>query len=166
MNHNAAQRPASTKTVRWLPTDPFAHFEDIHRRMNQLMQQLTTNPAPTDWKPAVDIEETDDEYLIEVDLPGACTDDVVLERNDHSLTVHGQIPARNHTGVLRQRTRHTGPLHHTIRLPGPVLGEKITARLTHGLLAIHAPKADPGPAHRVHIVDPDADLDTSSGGQP
>ncbi|MGW6196882.1 Hsp20/alpha crystallin family protein [Kribbella sp. NPDC055110] len=154
MNPDLAQRPVPTKAVRWLPTDPFAHFEDIHRRMNQLKRQLTIAPVGTAWTPAVDIEETDDEYLVEVDLPGAGTDDVVLERNDRSLTVHGQIPDREHPGMLRQHTRHTGPLHHTIGLPGPVLGDKITASLTHGLLTIHAPKAHPGPAHRIHITDP------------
>jgi HSP20 family protein len=159
MNPNVAQRPA---TVRWLPTEPFAHFDDIHRRMNQLMHKLTTTPVGPWWTPAVDIEETDEEFVVEVDVPGATIGDVVLEWNDRSLTVRGQIPAREHPGVLRQHTRHTGPLHHTIGLPGPVLGDKITASLTHGVLTIHAAKAHPGPAHCVHIDDPDA----SSGGQP
>jgi HSP20 family protein len=58
--------------------------------------------------------------------------------------------------VLRQHTRHTGQVHHTITLPGPVLGDKVSASLTHGVLTIHAPKAHPSPAHRIHIVDPDA----------
>ncbi|MGY4771258.1 Hsp20/alpha crystallin family protein [Kribbella sp. CWNU-51] len=163
--NNRSTRRAPDKAVRWLPTEPFAHFEDIHRRMNQLMHQLaTTGPAATHsvadsvawWSPTVDVEETDDEFLVEVDLPGATTGDVVLEWNDRSLTVHGQIPAREHTGVLHQHTRHAGPLHHTIDLPRPVLGGKITASLTRGVLTIHAPKAQPGPGHRIHIVDPDA----------
>ena len=160
MNPHVAQRPAA---ARWLPTEPFAHFEDIHRRMNQLMHKLaTTTPVGAWWTPAVDIEETDDQFVIEVDLPGATAHDVVLEWNDRFLTVRGQIPEREHPGVLRQHTRHTGPLHHTIALPGPVLGDKITASLTHGLLTIHAPKAHPGPVHRIHIVDPQ----DTNGGQP
>ena len=159
MNHSVPQRPAA---VRWLPTEPFAHFEDIHRRMNQLMHILTTAPSGVWWTPAVDIEETDDEFVIEVDLPGATAHDVVLQWNDRSLTLHGQLPACEHNGVLRQHTRHTGQVHHTITLPGPVLGDKVSASLIHGVLAVHAPKAHPGPAHRIHIVDPDA----PSGLQP
>jgi HSP20 family protein len=154
MTNKAAQRAAA---VRWLPTEPFAHFEDIHRRMNQLMHNLTTEPTPgTCLAPAVDVEETDDEFVVDVDLPGVATSDLVLEWNGRSLTVHGQIHDREHTGELRQRTRHTGPLHHAITLPGPVHGDKITARLTNGLLTIHAPKAHPGPAHRIQIIHPDA----------
>ena len=151
MTDRVTQHPAA---VRWLPTEPFAQFEDIHRRMNH---PIATAPTPGAWwTPAVDVEETDDEFVIEIDLPGATARDVVLEWNDRSLTIRGQLPAHEHTGVLRQHTRHTGPLHYTIGLPGPVLGDKITASLTHGVLTIHAAKAHPGPAHRIHIVDPDA----------
>jgi HSP20 family protein len=160
MTDRVPQRPAA---VRWLPTEPFAHFEDIHRRMNQLMHKLTTSPTPGAWwTPAIDVEETDDEFVIEIDLPGATARDVALEWNDRSLTIRGQLPAREHTGMLRQHTRRTGQLHHTIGLPGPVLSDKITASLTHGVLTIHAAKANPGPAHRIYIVDPDA----SNGRQP
>ncbi|MDX6237984.1 MAG: hypothetical protein QOG10_2799 [Kribbellaceae bacterium] len=161
MTNRVTQRPAA---VRWLPTEPFAHFDDIHRRMNQLMHKHATTPTPGAWwTPAVDIEETDDECVIEIDLPGATAHDVILECNDdRSLTVHGRIPAREHTGVLRRHTRHTGPLHHTIGLPCLVLGDKITASLTHGVLTIHAAKAHPGPAQRIHIVNPDM----PSGAQP
>ncbi|GAA1658020.1 hypothetical protein GCM10009744_59010 [Kribbella alba] len=154
MTDRATQRPVA---VRWLPTDPFAHLDDIHRRMNQLMHHLTTNPTTAAWTaPAVDIEETDEEFVIDIDLPGATERDVYLEWNHRALTVHGQLPSREHTGVLHQRARHPGPLHHTIDLPAPVLGDKVTATLTHGVLTIHAPKTVPGAAHRIHIIDPDA----------
>jgi HSP20 family protein len=164
MIDQVAQRPAA---VRWLPTEPFAHFEDIHRRMNQLMHRLATSPVPgTWWTPAVDIEETDNECVIDIDLPGATARDVVLEwANDRSLTVRGRIPGREHNGVLHRHTRPTGPLHHTIDLACPVLRDMTTATLTHGVLTIHAAKAHPGPAHRIHIVDPD-DLDDRGGAQP
>ncbi len=158
------QRPAA---VRWLPTEPFAHLEDIHRRMNQHMHRLATSPLPGIWwTPAVDIEETDEEFVIDIDLPGATAGDVVLESaNDRSLTVRGQIRGREHHGVLHRHTRHTGALQHTIELPCPVLGDQTTATLTHGVLTIHAAKAHPGPAHRIHIVDPD-DLGDPGRAQP
>ena len=153
MTDRVSQRPAA---VRWLPTEPFAHFEDIHRRMNRLVHQLATAPTPgASWTPAVDVEETDDEFVIEIDLLGATAPDVVLEWTDRPRRSR-PTPQREHTGVLRQHTRHTGVLHHAIGLTGPVLGDKITASLTHGVLTIHAAKAHPGPARRVHIVDPDA----------
>jgi HSP20 family protein len=126
--------------------------------MNQLMHKLTTTPTPEAWwTPAVDIEETDEECVIEIDLPGATAHDVALEWNDdRSLTVRGTIPAREHTGVLHRHTRHAGPVHHTIALPCSVRGDQLTATLTHGVLTIRAAKTHPGRAQIIHIVDPDA----------
>ncbi|MET9314567.1 Hsp20/alpha crystallin family protein [Kribbella sp. NPDC003505] len=154
--------------VRWLPTEPFAHLDDIHRRMNQLMHRLSMSSSPaTGWTPAVDIEETDDECVIDIDLPGATAGDVVLEwANDRSLTVRGRIPDREHHGVLHRRTRPTGSVHHVIDLPCPVLGDRTTATLTHGVLTVHAAKAHPGPAHRIHIVDLDDPVDPGEPGRP
>jgi HSP20 family protein len=143
--------------VRWLPSEPFAHLDDIYRRMNQLMHELAMTSTARTWPaPAVDIEETDDECVIDIDLPGATIHDVLVKCTDRALTVSGHIPARELTGVLRRRSRRTGPLHHTVDLPCPVLSDHVTATLTNGVLTIRAAKAHPGPARRVHIVDPDA----------
>jgi HSP20 family protein len=44
--------------VRWLPTEPFAHLDDIHRRMHQLMHRLSMSSSPgTGWTPAVDLDD-------------------------------------------------------------------------------------------------------------
>lgn len=147
--------------VRWLPAEPFAHLDDIHHRTSRGLRILTAAAPPGgEPPPAVDVEETADEFVIEVDLPGATAPGVIVQWNDRHLIVHGRIPARTHTGPLRRHTRRTGPVHHTIRLPGPVQGDQITATLTNGVLTIHASKAHPCPA--VYIIDPD----TSDGQLP
>jgi HSP20 family protein len=152
MTIGAAQNPP---TVRWLPAEPFAHLDDIHHRTIRCLRHLTTAVPPGHHPaPAVDVEETADEFVIELDLPGAAATEVIVQWNDRYLTVHGLIPARTHTGTLRQHARPTGPLHHTIALPGPVQGDQITATLVNGVLTIHAPKAHPCPA--VYIIDADA----------
>ncbi|MEV0284799.1 MULTISPECIES: Hsp20/alpha crystallin family protein [unclassified Kribbella] len=160
MSSRVVQRPAA---VQWLPAEPFAHLEDIHRRMNQFMHELAACQTLTAWTPAVDLEETNDECVIEIDLPGATASDIVVEHTDRSLSVRGHIPDREHNGVIRQHLRHTGPLHHTIGLPCTVLGDRITATMANGVLTIRAAKARPGPATRIHIVDPD---DLRVGVQP
>ncbi|WP_433159433.1 Hsp20/alpha crystallin family protein [Kribbella sp. CA-247076] len=146
------QRPAA---VRWLPTEPFAHLEDIHRRTSQLMHELARPHASGTWWPAVDLEETDDECLVDIDLPGATTQDLVVEHDGRSLTVRGRIPDREHSGTMHRHARHPGPLHLTIDLPCSVQADGLTATLTNGVLTIRAPKSRPGPARRVQIVDLD-----------
>ncbi|HZX05005.1 Hsp20/alpha crystallin family protein [Kribbella sp.] len=139
--------------VRWLPAEPFAHLDDIHHRTSRGLRALTAASTPGgEPPPGVDVEETADEFVIEVDLPGAAG--VIVEWNARYLVVHGRIPERAHTGPLRRHTRRTGPVHYAIALPAPVQGDKITATVTNGVLTIHAPKAHPGPA--VYIIDADA----------
>ncbi|RZT16893.1 HSP20 family protein [Kribbella sp. VKM Ac-2569] len=138
---------------RWLPSEPFAHLEDIYRRMNQMMRNLADDVDLRSWRSPVDIEETDDAYLVEIDLPGVPRDTLVLEWNDRQLTLHGEVKDRERIGILHQQARRTGPFDHTITLPGAVDGETIEATLTNGVLTIHAPKAQAAEGRRIDIKD-------------
>ena len=138
--------------VRWLPTDPFASLEEIWRRMDRMMRTFPTTVDPTGWPPLlVDIEETDQAYIVEIDLPGAAHDDIGLEWTDRELTVRGELKQREHTGFVRQQTRRAGQFDHTITLPGDIIGEQITATLHDGVLTIRAPKAEKSKTHTIHI---------------
>jgi HSP20 family protein len=148
-------RGRSSQPVRWLPSEPFAHFDDIHRRMQQMIRSMAEDPITLQqrWSPAVDIEETDDAYLVEVDLPGVSRGDVRLGWNDRQLTLHGQVRERVRTGFLHQQTRRLGQFHYTVPLPGEVDGGKIDASLTDGLLTVRAPKPDNAKSHRIEITE-------------
>lgn len=139
--------------MRWLPSEPFAHLEDIYRRMNQMMRNLAEDVDLHSWRSPVDIEETDDAYLVEIDLPGVPRDTLTLEWNDRQLTLHGEVKDRERTGILHQQARRTGPFDHTITLPGAVDGDTIQATLTNGVLTVHAPKAQATKGRRIEITD-------------
>jgi HSP20 family protein len=141
------------QSMRWLPSEPFAHLEDIYRRMNQLMRNLADEVDLRSWRPPVDIEETDDAYLVEIDLPGVPRDTLTLEWNDRQLTLHGEVTDRERIGILHQQARRTGPFDHTITLPGSVDGDKIEATLANGVLTIDAPKAQAAKGRRIEIRD-------------
>ena len=47
-----------------------------------------------DWTPAVDIAETADEYLINVELTEVSKDDVKISARDGVLTIEGQRRSR------------------------------------------------------------------------
>jgi HSP20 family protein len=144
---NDARRP-----VRQLPSDPFASFEDIHQRMDQFMRSFGSTVDRTGWSPfPVDIEETEDAYIVEIDLPGVSPGDVTLEWNDRELTVHGEVKERQREGFLRQQTRRLGQFHQTVTLPGEIEGERVTASLDDGVLLIRAPKSRTTKARRVQI---------------
>ncbi|WP_433005600.1 Hsp20/alpha crystallin family protein [Kribbella sp. CA-294648] len=137
--------------VRWLPTDPFADLEDIYRRMDQMMRSFATVDRGQWPAFGVDIEETDDSYLVEIDLPGVSPSDVSLEWGNRELTVHGEIKERERKGFLRKQTRRVGQFHHSVTLPGEVDGDGITASLEDGVLVIRAPKAASARSRRIQI---------------
>jgi HSP20 family protein len=140
------------RPMRWLPTDPYERFEDIYQRMDQLMRSFGSTVGRTGWSPfPVDIEETDDAYIVEIDLPGVSRHDVTLEVNGRELTVYGEVKERDRKGFPRRQTRRTGRFHHTVSLPGEVDIERIKASLDDGVLMVRAPKSHATKAHRVQI---------------
>jgi HSP20 family molecular chaperone IbpA len=61
--------------------DPSRELEDIQDRMSQFMRSFFGEPSPVDvgrraLSVPVDIGETDNAYIIELDRPGECSDDV------------------------------------------------------------------------------------------
>ena len=65
--------------TRW---DPFRELDDMHSRLNHLFGRHAPRPASdeepffADWCPSVDVQETDNEYLLKADLPEVKKDDV------------------------------------------------------------------------------------------
>ena len=73
------QRSGRNLTV----VNPSREFEDIYDRMGQLMN-LAFGLPPVDvaegpWIPLADVSETNDAYVVEVDLPGVNRDQIGIQ---------------------------------------------------------------------------------------
>jgi len=105
-----------------------------------------------DVVPLADIEETDDSYLLDVELPGVRRGDVSLEVSDSRLVVTGERRERQRVGLLRHRTRTTGRLRLAVTLPADIDSDAVTARLDHGVLTVTVPKTDRARRRRIPIT--------------
>jgi hypothetical protein len=78
--------------------------------MAQLMESVVSGGGIGDpiRSPAIDIEETEDAWVVEAELPGVKCDDVNVEMRDSELIITGEIKERERCGVLRCRTRRVG----------------------------------------------------------
>ena len=132
---------------RW---DPIRELEELTERMNSLWQS-GWGDALDRWSPLADVEETDDAYTVEIDLPGVQRDDVDIQLADRVLTVTGEVREKERTGVLRRRTRRVGRFHYSVTLPGEVDADSVSAQLHDGVLAIRVPKAAQAKARRISI---------------
>ncbi|MGP4083883.1 Hsp20/alpha crystallin family protein [Streptomyces sp. KR55] len=101
--------------------DLFRELEDLHSRMDQLMRSafpgvggLGTAEA---WSPLADVEDTEDAYLVELELPGVSKDQITVEVTDVELDVHGEIKEKERSDVVRRHTRHIGQFDYRTNLP-------------------------------------------------
>jgi HSP20 family protein len=98
-----------------------------------------------------DLEETDDAYVIEVEVPGVKREDVSVELSGRRLVVTGERKDRERSGVLRRRTRSVGRFHHEVVLPGDVDGEGVSASLEEGVLTVRVPKVAAERPRRIEV---------------
>ena len=97
------------------------------------------------------MEETDDAYTVEIDLPGVAREDVDIQLDDRRLTVSGDVEEKERTGILHRRTRRVGRFHYSVTLPGDVDADKVSAQLHDGVLTVHVPKSAQAKPRRIAI---------------
>jgi HSP20 family protein len=133
-----------------------AQLED---RMGDLIQSFFADPfaaAPAVvpvpvWVPAFDIEETEDAYILEMDLPGVKPEDVNMElRDGNELRITGNYHERERTGTMRRQGRRGGDFEYDVVLPGDVNAEQIDATLEDGVLTVRLGKAQ-SQARRIQV---------------
>jgi len=107
--------------------------------------------SPGRVAPLVELEETDDRYLLEVELPGCRREDVDLQVEQGRLRITAQRRERQRAGLLRSRTRTTGRYLLAVTLPGAADGDGVTASLDHGVLTVEVPKAEQARRRRIPV---------------
>ena len=93
------------------------------------------------FTPLADVEETDDAYNVEIELPGVRIEDVSVELAGPHLTVSGERKERQRVGILRRQTRTVGRFRYEVVLPGEVDDAGVQASLHEGVLTVRVPKA-------------------------
>lgn len=128
--------------------DPFREIEEMSNRLNRFFTPMPrlwgeNGDQMMEWAPAVDIEETDNEYLLKADLPEVKKEDVKVEILDGTLSVQGE---RKHEKEEKNRKFHRverafGRFERTLALPADVDPAKVSADFKNGVLEVHMPKA-------------------------
>ena len=96
------------------------------------------------WAPDADMSETDDAYMLSVDLPGISRDDVEVSYSDNRLTVSGQRKEETkeeEEDFIRQE-RYVGKFSRTFTLPTEVKEDQIKASFKDGVLTVNVPKSE------------------------
>jgi HSP20 family protein len=138
---------------------PFRELEELQARTLQLLENAWGMDGSSDgqtWVPLVDVEETDDAWIIEAEVPGARRGDITIEAHDNELRVSGEIKERERKGILRRRTRRVGQFEYRVTLASPIDPDSIEAKLDGGVLTLRVPKPQNLRPRRVEIRSGDA----------
>lgn len=133
---------------------PMSELERLRRLLDQTFGGFGLPALATEsvgWAPPVDIEEQDDAYVIEAEVPGVTKDDVNIELVSNELTITGEIKEREREGILRKRTRRVGRFEYRVRLPEQVDPNNVEAKLTDGVLSVRVPKQEQAERRRIQV---------------
>lgn len=135
-------------------SDPWEQFDTISQRMNDMMRHALMFGSPLiqnmsrgegfDYMPALDIQKTQDAYIVKSDLPGLQKDKINLTVQNNILTIEGTRETSSEkqdekSGFFAQE-RSYGSFARSVPLPGPVDETKINAQYKDGVLVITLPK--------------------------
>lgn len=141
-----------TELERW---NPFEEFDRLHRQLLSWLDAWSPFPWPdvttTAFTPVADVEETDDAYLVELEVPGIKRDDLDIEVSGRRLSVRGERKEKERVGVLRRRERAVGRFSYELTLPSGIEEDEVEARLDDGVLTIRLPKPERERPRRIEI---------------
>jgi HSP20 family protein len=143
--------------VRW---EPLRDLASIQNEMNRLFGTVFDTPAPGGngntlrrWMPAMDLVETEDQFVLRADLPGLSEGDVNIEVEDNVLTVSGERKAEHETSKegYHRVERAFGSFSRSLTLPEGVDAEAVTANFDRGVLEIRIPKPEQRKPRKISI---------------
>ena len=109
--------------------------------------------------PAVNVKETNDDFIIEVASPGMKRDDFKVELDNHVLTISSEMEGRHEekdrNGKYTRKEFSYQSFQRSFSLPeNKVEGGKISAKYTDGILYVTIPKKEDAkvkPARQISV---------------
>jgi HSP20 family protein len=128
--------------IRW---NPFRELAEMEGRLNRFVRGTEAEtPAFGDWAPAVDIKETETEYVVTADLPEVKKEEVKVTFYEGMLTIEGErkLEKEEKGEKFHRIERGYGTFVRRFGLPTEIEPNRVTAEFKNGVLNVHVPKAE------------------------
>ena len=140
---------------------PLAPLRSIRREMDRFFDDIlplgwfeeNEELMESVWAPRADMSETDEEYIISMDLPGVSRKELSVNMQENVLSISGErkkIEETKDQGYFRKE-RIYGNFYRAFTLPQTVKQDKIEANFKDGVLTIHVPKVEKTKPHKIEI---------------
>ena len=132
--------------------DPYREMQDINDRFGQLVRAFFGDPLGLSAVSVpADVEETDDAYVVDVDLPNVNPDEVTIEMRGEELRIAGAFQDRERTGTMRRQHRPTGAFEYVVDLPGDIEPARVDATYDNGVLRVTVGRKRDAQPRRIEI---------------
>ena len=132
--------------IRW---DPFRDMNTLQDRMNNLFEEVnrgsgSDEPSTATWSPAVDIFETYDEIVVQVEVPGLLREDIELNLDNNVLSLKGnrKLDKESADENYHRIERSYGSFSRSFSIPTMIKEDDIKADYKDGVLSIALPKTE------------------------
>jgi HSP20 family protein len=124
--------------------NPFREMESLFSRFRQdaFSDFNVQNFTQADWVPPVDINESDKEFLITMEIPQVEKDDIHIKVQDGMLNITGERKYENEDKKAHRIERFYGSFQRSFKLPDNVKEDKIYADHKNGVLYLKLPKVE------------------------
>nr|BDT27534.1 Hsp20/alpha crystallin family protein [Bacteriovorax sp. HI3] len=154
-NYDREHLPASRRAGFFSPWSN-DYWEPSRWFDNFLNSDLSVFPTDNRFlSPAIDVDETADEFLVSADLPGIKKEDISIDCSGNQLTISAERKYDSEDGRKQgRRERFFGTYRRTFTLPTGVDSNKIEAAYEGGVLIVHIPKGEQVRSRRIQINEP------------
>ena len=143
--------------VRWNPWRETETFPDRFSRFFDgsffPTARFSDESGLRDWRPVVDIYDSDDKIVVKADIPGVDKKDIHVDVKDGVLTLSGERSFENEVKEERyhHKERSFGKFQRSFTLPEGMDLEKIDADYKDGVLKIEIPKPEAKKPKKIEI---------------
>ena len=136
-----------TTLVKW---SPFREFDLMDRRLRRMFEDVGFAPAPL---PAADVYETENEFVLELEVPGYEEKELTVEAFDHTVAIKGERKAFEEKAdkVFRLQERLEKHFERRFELPPEADTKLLSAVFGKGVLELHAPKSPEATPRKIKI---------------
>jgi HSP20 family protein len=127
-------------------SNPFRELEEIQGRLSRLFTEVPGRDeafAFPDWAPPVDIQETEKEYAVTVDLPEMKKENIKVGLENGTLTIEGErrLEKEEKGKKYHRIERQYGQFVRRFTMPGEIDSAHVQAQYKDGVLKVTLPKS-------------------------
>lgn len=125
--------------------EPGSLFNRLQEDINKIFKSSVwagwpdeSSAATAQWVPSVDIQEKDDQFIINADIPGVKPEEVEVKMENGALTIQGERKSeqRKEENGYRRVECSYGAFYRRFALPDSADANRIQAKAKNGVLEI------------------------------